>query len=124
MTAKEAHAGFLQTLRDSPAVNVRLKGGLNKSAAPLNLPSLRYCGPQLPGQSMDVTDAFRATFMYGASWADPVTALQAKPRQRDAHLHYRLLLSALEPSLGGYWRKKSNSRKNRGFLQEPWLCPV
>jgi len=101
VTAKQAHPHFLQLIRASPAVNMRITGGLNKSAAPLHLPSLGYHWAQLPGHNKDVTAALHAIFMDGVSQLDWARALQADPRQCKAFLHHRLLLSALEPSLGG-----------------------
>lgn len=76
VTAKQAHPGFNQLICASPAVKVRLKGGLNRSAAPLlHLASLGYHETQ-----REVTASLHAFFTDGASWSGPARALQGSAR--------------------------------------------
>lgn len=81
MTAKQAHPGFNQLICASPAVKVRLKGGLNRSAAPP--PSLGISG--LP-RNTEGGHSFSSRLLHG--WCLLVRSSQSSPRQCEAYLSY------------------------------------
>uniref|UniRef100_A0A8C3PKX3 Uncharacterized protein n=1 Tax=Calidris pygmaea TaxID=425635 RepID=A0A8C3PKX3_9CHAR len=99
MAAKQAHPGFFQLTCASPTAKMRLKGGLNKSAAPL-APAISELLWGTSCRSQHGCYSWSSCHLHG--WCLLVRRgrfLYAEQRQYEAHLHYRLIPSALKPSL-------------------------